>query len=231
MLRSIIKMNRTGKRLVVISFSILLILACNAVGGVRGTEEITPSADLPETASTETPVPFPQGVEETEPVTSPEPDVCPEGPASYGLQANHHFWTSTGMGDWVWQAAGHLQVILDERGRVTNTAAQTIPGSQSGEFSSGKNHCSFEAPAEVNITVDGSCVQGRLSLEIWEDWQMGTYQWVCDDDSFQFDLPSLMMPPSVHKVYYDLGRAGTYAFEIPFAGGSGTKVYTLVPED
>jgi hypothetical protein len=226
---SIFKLSGTGKRLAFISFGVLLILACNAIGGIGETGKITPSADLPGIAPTETPVPLPQGVEETEPVTSPQPGACPQGRASYGLQANHHFWTSTGMGDWVWQAAGSLQFILDEHGRVTNKAAQTIAGSQSGEFSSGNNRCSFEAPAMVNITVDGACTQGRLSLEIWEDWQMGTYQWVCDDDSFQFDLPSPMMPPSIHKVDYVLGNVDSYTFEIPFGGGSGTKVYTLVP--
>jgi hypothetical protein len=226
---SIFKMNRTVRRLALISFCMLLILACNAVEGVGEMGRTTPSAGPPETVPTETSAPLPQGVEETKPVTSPQPGACPEGPASYGLQANHHFWTSTGMGDWVWQATGSLQVVLDEGGRVTNTAAQTISGSQSGEFSSGRNHCSFEAPAKVLITIDGSCTQGKLSLEIWEDWQMGTYQWACDEDSFQFDLPSPMMPPSVHKVDYFLGNADTYTFEIPFGGGSGTRAYTLVP--
>ena len=94
---------------------------------------------------------------------------------------------------------------------------------------SGQNHYAFEAPAEVIITVDGSCAEGVLSLEIGEDWKMGTYQWACDDDSFQFELPMLGMPSSVHQVEYTLGNDPFYTFEIPFWGGSGTKVYTLVP--
>ena len=133
------------------------------------------------------------------------------------------------MGKWVWQAQGSLQVLLDENGVVANTTAQIIPGSQSGQFSSGRNACSFEAPAEVIINVDGACAAGVLSLEIWEDWQMGTYQWTCDDDSFQYELANMMMPPSIHQVQYTLGMKQSNAFEIPFGGGGGTKVYTLIP--
>ena len=38
-----------------------------------------------------------------------------------------------------------------------------------------------------------------------KDWQMGTYKWVCDDDSFQFTLPDMMLPPSVLPVMLELG--------------------------
>lgn len=222
--------NRAGRQFALIGIGILLILACSAVGGIVESGEETPTAVAPGLNATETPTVIPQGIVETEPPLPPEPEVaCPDRPVTYGLQANHNFWTPTDMGDWTWQASGYLQVALDEQGRVTNTGTQIIPGSQSGAFSSGENSCSFEAPAEVIITIDGSCTQGVISLEIWEDWQMGTYQWACDDDSFQFDLPSPMMPPSVHKVEYQLDNPDSYSFEIPFGGGSGSKIYTLVP--
>jgi hypothetical protein len=45
-------------------------------------------------------------------------------------------------------------------------------------------------------------------------------KWVCNDDSFKFDLPANMMPPGVHKVSYPLGDPASYTFEIPFGGGS-----------
>lgn len=213
-----------------IAASMLLVLACGIFGGQGENLEETQPAVQPELTSTATPTPAQPVVVETEPSDPPEADACPVGAATYGLQANHHFWTPTEMGDWVWQATGLLQVDLDEQGKVTNTGTQIIPGTQSGQFSSGENSCSFEAPAEVIITITGACAESVLSLEIWEDWQMGTYDWVCDDDSFQFDLPAQMMPPSIHKVTYALGSGETYNFEIPFAGGSGTKTYTLVLE-
>ena len=222
--------NRTGRQFAIIGIGVLLILACNAVGGTVESVKATPTTVPPEATATATPTVIPQGIVETEPPQPPEPEgVCPDGATTYGLQANHNFWTPTGMGDWTWQASGILQLSLDDLGRVANTGAQTITGSQSGAFSSGENSCSFEAPADVIITIDGSCSDGVISLEIWEDWQMGTYQWVCDDDSFQFELPSQMMPPSIHKVEYQLGNMDSYTFEVPFAGGSGTKTYTLVP--
>ena len=56
---------------------------------------------------------------------------------------------------------------------------------------------------------------------------MGTYDWVCDDDAMQFELPDMMMPPAQHKVEFLLGDAQTYRFEIPFGGEQGFKVYTL----
>ena len=89
-----------------------------------------------------------------------------------------------------------MSVVLDENGQVVDNTPQIIPGSQSGEFTTEGTHCVFEAPAEVFVNVYGSCSEGVLSLEISEDWQMGTYDWVCDDDAMQFELPDMMMPPA-----------------------------------
>lgn len=226
-------MNCTKKsvciRLLLISAAILLILACSLFGGGGAPAQEDTPGDLPEVGATRTSRPVPQGEPATEAPPTSEVGACPQDATTFGLQANHHFWTSTGMGDWVWQASGGLQVSLDESGVVSNTGPQTILGMQSGTFSRGDNACSFEAPAEVFITIQGSCAQSVLSLEIWEDWQMGTYDWTCDDESFQFELPDQMMPPSAHKVEYDLTGMGSYSYEVPFGGGSGTKMYTLVP--
>jgi hypothetical protein len=223
-------LSKNSKQLALITSSMLLLLACGLFGGRGESASETPPTVQPELTPTATPTSLPPVIVETEPPIPPEADACPDRPVTYGLQANHHFLTPTEMGDWVWQAAGLLQVDLDAQGKVSSTGTQIIPGSQSGQFSSGENSCSFEAPAEVVITLIGACVDSVLSLEIWEDWQMGTYDWVCDDDSFQFDLPPQMMPPSVHKMEYSLGSGGSYSFEIPFGGGSGTKTYTLILE-
>jgi hypothetical protein len=170
-------------------------------------------------------------VEETQPPEPPEPQACPDGAATFGLQADHHFWTPTGMGDWVWEASGYLQVVLDADGQVADNSAQIIPGSQSGEFTTESTHCVFTAPAEVTVNVHGSCVDGVLDLQIWEGWQMGTYDWVCDEDAIQFDLPEDMMPPAIHPVQFRLGSPAAYTFEVPFGGGEGVKTYTLLPND
>ena len=168
-----------------------------------------------------------QGGEEPEPLEPPQAGACPGGPATYGLIASHHFWTPTGFGDWVWQALGYVSVLMDENGQVVDNTPQIIPGSQSGEFTTESTHCVFEAPAEVFVNVYGSCSEGVLNLEISEDWQMGTYDWVCDEDAIQFELPDMMMPPAQHPVEFLLGDAQSYRFEIPFGGGQGFKVYTL----
>jgi len=42
-----------------------------------------------------------QGDEAPEPLEPPQGGAYPDGAATYGLQANHHFWTPTGFGDWV----------------------------------------------------------------------------------------------------------------------------------
>jgi hypothetical protein len=231
------KLSRVGRWLVV-GTGLLLVMACSLsgvgeqIGAATGpTPSVTaPGGQLPGLATpTPTPAVIPQMGNPTLPPDEPPQAACPQGPAEFGLRANHHFRTPSGVGDWVWEASGYLQVKLDAGGKVTETGPQTIPGSQSGSFSSGKSSCSFEAPAEVIITIDGGCAEGVVSLEIWEDWQMGEYQWTCDDDSFQFSLPPSMMPPSVHQVSYPLGDPAAYTFEIPFGGGSGTKTYTLVP--
>lgn len=216
-------------RLCLIAVAMLLVLACSLVAGTPAPATDTPPAGQMQATPTRTAFPPSSGDTATDVPPTPQVDACPQGPATFSLMANHHFWTSTGMGDWVWQANGSVLVSLDGAGVVTNTGPQSFPGTQSGTFSSESNTCSFEAPAEVILTLEGSCSQSVLSLEIWEDWQMGTYDWNCDDDSFQFDLPAQMMPPSIHKVSYDLSSGGPYAAEVPFGGGSGNKVYTLVP--
>ncbi len=206
---------------------VILVLSCSLFEGGDG--EPGPGENQPDQIPTATPTPVLQGEAEPEPDPPPIPDACPDGPASFGLRADHNFWTPTGMGDWVWQASGLLSVHLDDNGQVTNTSSQIIPGSQSGAFSEGTTSCSFEAPAEVIITLAGSCEESVLTLEIWEDWQMGTYDWVCDDNSFSFELPNMGMPPAQHKAAFNFGTGGTYSFEIPFGGGNGTKTFTLLP--
>ena len=221
-------------RWLVVGMSLLLVMACS-LGGVgeqigAGPEPTSTAATPVMATATTTPTAIVPVDMPTVPPDEPPRAACPDGPAEYGLQANHHFWTPSGLGDWVWEAAGYLQVKLDASGKVVETGPQIISGSQSGAFSSGKSSCSFEAPAKVIITIGGECSEGVVSLEIWEDWQMGTYEWVCDDDAFKFSLPDNMMPPSIHKVSYPLDNPASYTFEIPFGGGSGTKTYTLVPD-
>ena len=223
------------KRLSLAGLGLFILLACSLFGGAGGDGDPTTTNQAPEITAeivatpTHTPIPQPVETEPPEPPEPPEEQGCPDGPAIFGLQANHHFWTPTGMGDWVWEASGYLQVVLDENGQVSDTSPQVIPGSQSGEFASESTHCTFTAPAEVNINIHGACVDGVLQLEIWESWSMGTYDWVCDEDQIQFDLPEDMMPPAIHPVQFTLGAPASYIFEVPFGGGEGVKTYTLQP--
>ncbi len=221
-----LRKNYFSTRWILLIGSVILIFSCSLF---EGSEDGGRSpGDLPDPSPTPTPTPIISGDPGPDEEPPPLGDACPEGAANFGLQANHNFWTPTGMGDWVWQAAGLLSVALDDQGAVSNTGPQIIPGSQSGAFSQGSTSCSFEAPAEVFITISGVCSESVLRLEICEDWQMGTYDWVCDDDAFSFDLPDMGMPPAQHQVEYDLRTPETYTFEIPFGGGDGTKTYSLI---
>ena len=215
---------------------LMAILACSfgqdggEVAGENPTHEVL---DLVVTGTSTTTVggdAAPTGEATVAPPTDPPDELaCPDGPASYMLVADYYFWTDTGMGDWVWQAAGTVQVVLGETGEVINNAAQTMgSGSQSGQFSADGNTCSFEAPAEVVSTVAGHCRDGVLELQIMDEWVSGTFQWTCDDDSFQFDLPTSMLPAS-HSVTLPL-EPNAQA-EASFAGfGGGAKTWTLVME-
>jgi hypothetical protein len=143
--------------------------------------------------------------------------------------AVHDFWTNTGFGEWHWEASGGVLIFVDGPDLVGDEAGSVFPGIQYGEFSSGDDHCTFEAPAEVNAAVTGSCDNGVLTLEVTEDWQMGTYVWQCDGDApVQFDLPP--MGSSSHpNLKFTLIEGGSETVEIPWGGGSGTKSWTLMP--
>jgi hypothetical protein len=153
-------------------------------------------------------------------------DACPTETTTFELAAGHDFWTDTGLGDWHWEAFGSIPVIVQADGTVAEGSSGIFPGRQFGSFSSGQNSCSFEAPAEVHLSVSGACRNGVLTLEASENWQMGTYQWTCDDDSFQAQVPPL--PPAVHPdLAFPLQAEGAYSVDLPWAGGNGSKTYTL----
>lgn len=158
-------------------FAVLCIIALVSLSCVIFSLDLTnetPVQLLPEVGDDPTETPILQDVKVPDPLEHPQAGDCPDGDATYGLIANHHFWTPTGFGDWVWQAFGHVTVSLNEDGQIMENTAQIIPGSQSREFITEGTHCVFEAPAEVFVKVYGSCVKGVQSLEISEDWQMGT---------------------------------------------------------
>ena len=154
---------------------------------------------------------------------------CPSEATTYELHANHLFWTDTGMGDWTWEADGGVLIVVDESGQVAGDPTSAFPGSQYGEFVTESTACKFNAPAEVYTSVSGTCSNGVLTLEIWEDWQMGTYTWVCDEDTLQFEIPP--MGSAQHSnLEFTLTESGHFERSIPWGGGSGSKSWTLINE-
>lgn len=103
------------------------------------------------------------------------------------------------------------------------------PGSQNGEFAAEGSACTFEAPSDIYTSVSGTCSNGVLTLEIFEDWQMGTYTWVCDEDTIQFEIPP--MGSAKHSnIEFHLTESGFNETSIQWGGGSGTKSWTLMDE-
>ncbi len=201
------------------------LLACSASAQTE-----TPTQTNPPPGAGVTPTPTPTPVAGGAPVENvpPTPDRCPTDTTTFELAAAHTFWTDTGMGKWNWEAFGSIPVIVTKGGAVDTASQGIVPGRQFGTFSSVRNSCTFEAPAEVHTSVSGVCASGVLKLEITEDWQMGTYDWQCDDKSFQAQVPPLGV--AVHPdVNFPLQGEGSYTFEIPWGGGGGTKMYTLYP--
>jgi hypothetical protein len=153
--------------------------------------------------------------------------ACPSEDTNFELYASHDFWTDTGMGDWIWEAAGTVVIVVDASGNVAGFPTSAYPGRQYGEFVSEGSACTFEAPAEIYTSVSGTCSNGVLTLELFEDWQMGTYTWVCDEDTIQFEIPP--MGSAQHSnLEFTLTESGNFERSIQWGGGSGSKSWTLM---
>lgn len=193
----------------------------------------TPTSSSPSVSPLETPTatatpPLPAGNDE--PIVEPPSTNCPEETTVFPLQAMHNFWVNTPYGKWQWEANGTLPLIVDETGNAFNQAGIFVTGSQFGNFQSGENSCSFTAPASVAVSISGVCIDGLLILDISEDWQMGTYEWQCDEDAFQFEVPP--MGSATHSdLEFPLAQSGSVLVEIPFAGGEGTKSWQLAIDE
>lgn len=212
-------------RSVLVLALLLALLACSGPAETEPPAEAIPASSATQTA---TPTPTPGAAIAPEQTEPPITDLCPTDTTTFELAASHTFWTETGMGKWNWEAFGAIPVVVTAGGAVGEGSQGIIMGQQFGTFSSGRNTCSFEAPAEVHISAGGTCQNSVLTLEITEDWQMGTYEWTCDDDSFQAEVPP--MGAAVHPgLVFPLTLEGYPSVELDWGGGGGTKMYTLYP--
>jgi len=202
---------------------LLVLAACSAFA-----RPTTPAGGNPPPATaTPTPTPTPAAIEpvQTEP---PSSDLCPSETTTFELAAAHAFWTETGMGKWNWEAYGSIPVVVMANGMVGEGSQGIIPGQQFGTFTSVRNTCTFTAPAEVHISASGTCQDSLLTLKVTEEWLMGTYEWVCDDDSFQAQVPPL--GAAVHPDLEFPLEPGSYpSVDVYWGGGGGSKTYTLYP--
>ena len=202
----------------------LVLAACSAFA-----RPTTPAGGNPPPATpTATPTPTPAAAIEPVQTEPPTSDLCPSETTTFELVASHAFWTETGMGKWNWEASGSIPVVVMADGTVGEGSQGVIMGQQFGTFSSGRNTCTFTAPAEVAISASGTCQDSLLTLKVTENWQMGTYDWVCDDDSFQAQVPPL--GAAVHPDLEFPLEPGSYpSVDVYWGGGGGSKTYTLYP--
>jgi hypothetical protein len=220
---------------------IVMLAACNGDQPTPATSTavppqvdstLTPTSPASPTSLPETPTAtasLPPPAADAEPTLAPPESNCPDEPTVFPLQAIHHFWVNTPYGKWQWEANGTLPLIVDETGNVSSEPGEFITGRQFGTFQSGDNSCTFTAPASVIATVSGVCIDSLVTLDITEDWQMGTYTWQCDDDAFQFTIPP-MGSANHPDLEFPLEESG-FVVEIPFGGGGGTKSWQLIVDD
>jgi hypothetical protein len=211
-----------------ILITLILMLALIACGAPAETGSPTATNLALPTPKTPTPTPTPAAAGAPVETAEPETDRCPQETTIFELAANHAFWTDTGMGKWNWEAVGTIPLVVNGDGTVGAGSQGLIQGRQYGVFSSGRNTCQFEAPAEVQISASGVCENSVLKLDVTESWQMGTYNWTCDDDSFQASVPPL--GAATHPgLVFPLQGEGAYTVDVPWGGGGGAKSYTLYP--
>lgn len=227
---NLIKNNKKIVTIIVLAGILLTIPACSPEGAQEEggdtivETEVSPTEDPEPTEQTGGEAGEEEGLEARK-----DQITCPSEDTTFELYANHHFWTDTGMGDWTWEAAGTVVIVVDASGKVAGHPESAYPGSQYGEFASESTACEFEAPAEIYTSVSGTCRDGVLTLEIFEDWQMGTYTWVCDEDTIQFEIPP--MGSAKHSnLKFQLTESGSDETSIQWGGGSGTKSWTLMHE-
>ncbi len=200
-------------------------------GGGGGAGEEPPPPEDPPPPDDEEPDPSEEEEGDTDPS---DPLVCPVEVTTYELTAFHNFWTDTGMGLWNWEATGGLIFYIEGAEIVGGPAEGTFTGSQYGAFSDGESQCSFEAPATIQVSVFGTCQDGVITLDITEDWQMGTYTWICPNPDDEPDIAMFGLPsfgPAVHPglAFKLFGDFTPDTVEIPWFGdGGGTKSWTLV---
>ena len=214
---------------IVLASLLLVITACSQEGAEKDAGDTVPETEIP---ATEIPEPTEQnggkaGKEEAGLEAIKDKLPCPSEDTTFDLRADHHFWTDTGMGDWTWEASGTVVIVVDASGKVAGFPESAYPGRQYGEFVAEGSACSFEAPAVIYTSITGTCSKGVLTLELFEDWQMGTYTWVCDEDTIQFEIPP--MGSAKHSnLKFQLTESGNYETSIQWGGGSGTKSWRLM---
>jgi hypothetical protein len=222
----------TDKRImgmILLAGLLLTLSACSMEGGEQVVIDTVPETEVPPTDTPEPTEPAGSLTEDLEGGAGTRTELmsCPKVDTNFELFANHYFWTDTGMGDWVWEASGSVAIVVEASGKVAGDPISAYSGSQHGEFVTESTACKFEAPAEIYTSVSGTCSNGVLTLEIFEDWQMGTYTWVCDEDTIQFEIPPVGSAKH-SNLKFQLTESGQSETSIPWGGGDGTKSWTIM---
>jgi len=151
---------------------------------------------------------------------------CPSQDEIWFLSFGHDFQVNTPYGPWQAAAWGSKPVYFNADGSIAVDPLDTLDGLVFAELTDGDTFCSGSAFVDIHVSVDASCSGGVVSMTIYEDWRYQDFEMTCDDDSFQFPIPSY--GSAEHKnLTFPLMESGSAMQAHPFQGGSGQKTWIL----
>ncbi|MFP3854529.1 MAG: hypothetical protein ACLFWD_09580 [Anaerolineales bacterium] len=159
---------------------------------------------------------------------------CPDSPEPYALWFKHAVkYDTPGFGTWDIVSSGMILLSVAE-GLTDGTVHMpfspgqvVVNGTASGNFGRGDKTCSFEAPMEVIVNIDGICDRGVVHLNIVENWgDIDTSISCCSGEDCDTG-PFQWMLPVVQYEDVQFTAANGYQVSKPFGGGGGTLNWSL----
>jgi hypothetical protein len=151
---------------------------------------------------------------------------CPTEDEIWFLNFGHDFQVNTPYGPWRAAAWGNKPVYFYADGSIAVDPLDTLDGLVFAELADGDSFCSGSAFVDIHVSVDASCSDGVVSMTLYEDWRYQDFEMTCDDDSFQFPIPSYGSAEHRNLTFH-LMDPGSAMQVHPFQGGSGQKTWIL----
>ncbi len=151
---------------------------------------------------------------------------CPTEDEIWFLSFGHDFQINTPYGPWRAVTWGAKPVYFNADGSIAVDPLDTLDGLVFAELTDGDSFCSGSAFVDIHVSVDASCSDGVVSMTLYEDWRYQDFEMTCDDDSFQFPIPSYGSAEHRNLIFH-LMDPGSSMQVHPFQGGSGQKTWIL----